>query len=118
MACCTELTQTAAMENTEATRRAFERLACLGVEVSIDDFAAGDAGLAALSHQPVRELQIDRPRYAGAQPTMRERWSKACGRRAELGLRVVAGASRTEAQRDAAVRLGCHQPVATWWRGR
>ena len=43
-----ELTQTAAMENTEATRRAFERLGRLGVEVSIDDFAAGDAGLAAL----------------------------------------------------------------------
>lgn len=106
-----ELTQSAAMENTEATRKAFTRLAALGVEVSIDDFAAGAAGLAALSHQPVRELQIDRatvaalPRSHDARLMVESAVQAAC----ELGLRVVAEGIETEAQRDAAVRLGCHQ---------
>ncbi len=106
-----ELTQAAAMENTEATRRAFERLARLGVEVSIDDFAAGDAGLAALSHQPVRELQIDRATVAALARSHDARAMVESAVRAarELGLRVVAEGIETEAQRDAAVRLGCHQ---------
>lgn len=106
-----ELTQTVAMENTEATRRAFERLARLGVEVSIDDFAAGDAGLAALSHQPVRELQIDRATVAALARShdARAMVESAVQAARELGLRVVAEGIETEAQRDAAVRLGCHQ---------
>ena len=106
-----ELTQTAAMENTEATRRAFERLGRLGVEVSIDDFAAGDAGLAALSHQPVRELQIDRATVAALARShdARAMVESAVQAARELGLRVVAEGIETEAQRDAAVRLGCHQ---------
>ena len=106
-----ELTQSVAMENTEATRKAFARLGKLGVEVSIDDFAAGAAGLAALSHQPVRELQIDRatiavlPRSHDARVMVESAVQAA----QELGLRVVAEGIETEAQRDAAVRLGCHQ---------
>lgn len=106
-----ELTQAVAMENTEATRKAFERLAKLGVEVSIDDFAAGAAGLAALSHQPVRELQIDRATVAALARShdARTMVESAVQAARELGLRVVAEGIETEAQRDAAVRLGCHQ---------
>lgn len=106
-----ELTQSVAMENTEATRRAFERLARLGVEVSIDDFAAGDAGLAALSHQPVRELQVDRATVAALPRShdARAMVENAVQAARALGLRVVAEGIETEAQRDAAVRLGCQQ---------
>ncbi|MFT3666712.1 putative bifunctional diguanylate cyclase/phosphodiesterase [Piscinibacter sp.] len=106
-----ELTQAVAMENTEATRKAFARLAALGVEVSIDDFAAGAAGLAALSHQPVRELQIDRATVAALARShdARTMVESAVQAARELGLRVVAEGIETEAQRDAAVRLGCQQ---------
>lgn len=106
-----ELTQAVAMENTEATRKAFARLAALGVEVAIDDFAAGAAGLAALAHQPVRELQIDRATVAALARSHDARAMVEAAVRAarELGLRVVAEGVETEAQRDAAVRLGCQQ---------
>lgn len=106
-----ELTQAVAMENTEATRQAFARLGKLGVPVSIDDFAAGAAGLAALSHQPVRELQIDRATVAALHRSVdaRAMVESAVQAAKELGLSVVAEGVETEAQRDAAVRLGCHQ---------
>ncbi|TXH50066.1 MAG: GGDEF domain-containing protein [Burkholderiaceae bacterium] len=106
-----ELSQAVAMENTEATRKAFARLGKLGVEVSIDDFAAGAAGLAALSHQPVRELQIDRATVAALPRShdARTMVESAVQAASELGLRVVAEGIETPAQRDAAVRLGCHQ---------
>lgn len=106
-----ELTQSAAMENTEATRHAFARLGKLGVPVSIDDFAAGAAGLAALSHQAVRELQIDRATVAALHRSVdaRAMVESAVQAARELGLGVVAEGVETEAQRDTAVRLGCHQ---------
>ena len=106
-----ELTQAAAMENTEATRQAFARLGKLGVPVSIDDFAAGAAGLAALSHQPVREVQIDRATVAALHRSVdaRAMVESAVQAARELGLSVVAEGVETEAQRDAAVRLGCQQ---------
>lgn len=106
-----ELTQAVAMENTEATRQAFARLGKLGVPVSIDDFAAGAAGLAALSHQPVRELQIDRGTVAALHRSVdaRAMVESAVQAAKELGLSVVAEGVETEAQRDAAVRLGCQQ---------
>lgn len=106
-----ELAQAVAMENTEATRQAFARLGKLGVPVSIDDFAAGAAGLAALSHQPVRELQIDRATVAALHRSVdaRAMVESAVHAAKELGLSVVAEGVETEAQRDAAVRLGCQQ---------
>jgi diguanylate cyclase (GGDEF)-like protein len=106
-----ELTQAVAMENTEATRQAFARLGKLGVPVSIDDFAAGAAGLAALSHQPVRELQIDRATVAALHRSVdaRAMVESAVQAARELGLSVVAEGVETEAQREAAVRLGCQQ---------
>ena len=106
-----ELTQAVAMENTEATRQAFARLGKLGVPVSIDDFAAGAAGLAALSHQPVRELQIDRATVAALHRSVdaRAMVESAVQAARELGLSVVAEGVETDAQRDVAVRLGCQQ---------
>jgi diguanylate cyclase (GGDEF)-like protein len=110
-ALCCELTQAVAMENTEATRQAFARLGKLGIAVSIDDFAAGAAGLAAVAHQPVRELKIDRATIAAlahsadARTMVESAVQAACA----LGLRVVAEGVETEAQRDIAVRLGCHE---------
>jgi len=106
-----ELTQAVAMENTEATRQAFARLGKLGVPVSIDDFAAGAAGLAALSHQAVRELQIDRATVAALHRSVdaRAMVESAVQAARELGLSVVAEGVETDAQRDVAVRLGCQQ---------
>ena len=106
-----ELTQSVAMENTEATRQAFARLERLGIAVSIDDFAAGAAGLAALTHRPVRELQIDRATVAALPRShdARSMVESAVQAARELGLRVVAEGVETEAQRDVAIRLGCDQ---------
>ncbi|MFN3523632.1 MAG: putative bifunctional diguanylate cyclase/phosphodiesterase [Phenylobacterium sp.] len=55
-----ELTETAAMEDAERTRRLFGDLRGLGVSVAIDDFGAGYSSLSYLKNLPFTKLKIDR----------------------------------------------------------
>ncbi len=55
-----ELTETAAMEDPEAGLQALERLASMGLKVSIDDFGSGYSSLSYLKQLPVTELKLDR----------------------------------------------------------
>lgn len=55
-----ELTETAAMQDQEATRRLLVELRALGVDVAIDDFGAGYSSLSYLKNLPFSKLKIDR----------------------------------------------------------
>jgi diguanylate cyclase (GGDEF)-like protein len=106
-----EITESVAMEDTQVTRSAFDRLRELGVHVSIDDFGTGHSSLATLRRLPAQEIKIDRAFVAdvatdadakaivGAVLTMAR----------ALGLRVVAEGVETPAQRDLLVQMGCDE---------
>ncbi|MBL8328867.1 MAG: bifunctional diguanylate cyclase/phosphodiesterase [Rubrivivax sp.] len=106
-----EITETVAMEDTQVTHEAFNRLGKLGVHVSIDDFGTGHSSLALLRRLPAAELKIDRAfvtdlgRSGDALAV-----AKAVVQLAHsLDLRVVAEGVETEAQRDILVSLGCDE---------
>jgi diguanylate cyclase (GGDEF)-like protein len=104
-----EITEPVALENTEATRRAFARLHKLGVLLAVGDFAGHETGLAALAALPVHEVKVGRTLVAAlsndgdARHTVEQIVTSVRPR----GVRVVAEGVENEAQRDQAVRLGC-----------
>jgi diguanylate cyclase (GGDEF)-like protein len=54
-----EITETAVMTDPDRARLVLERLAVLGVHVSMDDFGAGYTSMALLKELPVHSLKID-----------------------------------------------------------
>jgi diguanylate cyclase (GGDEF)-like protein/PAS domain S-box-containing protein len=55
-----EITESVALEETEETTARLEGLRALGIQLAVDDFGTGCAGLRSLRHCPVDTLQIDR----------------------------------------------------------
>lgn len=55
-----EITESAMMENSVEERGTLDRIAALGVRLSVDDFGTGYSSLAHLRHIPARQLKIDR----------------------------------------------------------
>ena len=106
-----EITETVAMEDTQVTRDAFERLRSSGVHVSIDDFGTGHSSLASLRRLPAAELKIDRAFVCDLQTSEDARTiARAIVQMAHtLGLRVVAEGVELEAQRDLLVEMGCDE---------
>ena len=106
-----EITETVAIEDTEVTRRAFERLRRAGLHVSIDDFGTGYSSLAALRRLPAAELKIDRAFITdlASSEDARSIVRAIVQMARSLNMRVVAEGVETEAQRDELVRLGCDE---------
>lgn len=106
-----EITESVAMEDTQVTREAFERLRKLGVHVSIDDFGTGHSSLASLRRLPAAELKIDRAFVCDLQSNEDARSiARAIVQMAHsLGLHVVAEGVELEAQRDLLVEMGCDE---------
>lgn len=106
-----EITESVAMEDTAVTRRAFARLAKIGVHVSIDDFGTGQSSLATLRRLPAQELKIDRAFVTDlVQSEEAHAIVRAVVQMARaLNLKVVAEGVETEAQRDLLVHLGCDE---------
>lgn len=108
-----EVTETVAMEDTEQTAAAFQRLRDAGLHVSIDDFGTGHSSLASLRRLPAAELKIDRAFVSDldhARAAEAEQAQHIVGAIVQLArtlrLHVVAEGVETEAQRDALLALG------------
>lgn len=106
-----EIAEDAAVENTEATRRAFDKLHKLGVGIAIDDFGASAAAIAALHDVPAQELKLDRALLASIarQPEARLAFASAVQAARALKLKLVAQGVESEPQRALAVQLGCDE---------
>ncbi len=106
-----EITESVAMEDTQVTRSAFERLREIGVHVSIDDFGTGHSSLATLRRLPAQELKIDRAFVAdmATDADAKAIVAAVLTMAHQLGLRVVAEGVETPAQRDLLVQMGCDE---------
>jgi EAL domain-containing protein (putative c-di-GMP-specific phosphodiesterase class I) len=106
-----EITESVAIEDTQVTRSAFDRLGKLGVHVSIDDFGTGHSSLATLRRLPAQELKIDRAFVAdmATDPDAKAIVAAVLTMARALGLRAVAEGVETPAQRDLLVQMGCDE---------
>ena len=107
-----EITENLAIEDTPATREAFERMRQAGLHVSIDDFGAGfSSSLGQIRRLAPAELKIDKSFVADLEHSDDARAIvRAIVQLARsLQLHVVAEGVETEAQRDTLVALGCDE---------
>jgi diguanylate cyclase len=106
-----EITESEAMEDTQATLRCFAQLSRLGVGLSIDDFGTGHSSLAYLRTLPAKQIKIDRS-FVADLGTRRDAVPvvEAVIRMAHaLGLRVVAEGVETDRQCTVLTNLGCDE---------
>jgi diguanylate cyclase (GGDEF)-like protein len=106
-----EITESVAMEDTQATMRAFAQLARTGVSLAIDDFGTGHSSLAYLRTLPAQQLKIDRS-FIGDLGVSGDAMAvvDAVIRLAHaLGLRVVAEGVESERQCQILTTLGCDE---------
>jgi diguanylate cyclase (GGDEF)-like protein len=106
-----EITESAAMEDAQATTRVLRELTAQGVKLSIDDFGTGYSSLARLRSLRAHELKIDREFVADvAHDADARAVVDAIVRLGHaLGLRIVAEGVETAGQRDALLALGCDE---------
>jgi PAS domain S-box-containing protein len=104
-----EVTETALVEDLDQATDLLERLAALGIRITIDDFGTGWASLTYLKQFPVHVLKIDRSFVAGIDHDPHDaaiaRSIISLGE--ELGMIVVAEGIETLAQQSALQALGC-----------
>jgi diguanylate cyclase (GGDEF)-like protein/PAS domain S-box-containing protein len=104
-----EITESTAMQHTDATLEALETLKALGVTIAIDDFGTGYSSLAYLRRFPVDRLKVDRS-FVAEVPADAEQAaivSAIVALAHALDIEVVAEGVETEAQRDYLTRCGC-----------
>ncbi|WP_053096127.1 putative bifunctional diguanylate cyclase/phosphodiesterase [Frateuria defendens] len=106
-----EITETVAMDDTEAIERVMQQLTELGVELSIDDFGTGYSSLAYLRKLRVQQLKIDAGfvRDLASSGDARAVVSAVVRLAHALGLRVVAEGVETGEQRTILVDMGCDE---------
>jgi diguanylate cyclase (GGDEF)-like protein len=104
-----EITESAAMEDAEGTRAIFERLAALGVHLSVDDFGTGYCNFAMLRKLPAEELKIDRSFVLDLEASADARAvvDAVVKLGQALGRKVVAEGVETEGQAQVLRALGC-----------
>ena len=106
-----EITESVAMQDSEATMKFFAVLAGVGVHISIDDFGTGYSSLAYLRKLPAEELKIDSSFVCDLEASDEAR--KVVDAVVKLGqalnLKVVAEGVETEAQHQILRSLGCDE---------
>jgi EAL domain-containing protein (putative c-di-GMP-specific phosphodiesterase class I) len=106
-----EITESVAMEDTQATMHAFERLASAGVILSIDDFGTGYSSLSYLRKLCARQLKIDRSfiQDLNGSADAKAIVEAVIGLAHALGLNVVAEGVETADQQRILQELGCDE---------
>ncbi|GAA4985575.1 putative bifunctional diguanylate cyclase/phosphodiesterase [Kineococcus glutinatus] len=107
-----EITESSVMGDPERTVPVLERLAAIGVTLSLDDFGTGHSSLSYLQRLPVRELKIDRsfvrglslPREAQASAILVR---SIIGLARSLDLRIVAEGVESAETLDQLRDYGC-----------
>ncbi|MGZ4663665.1 MAG: putative bifunctional diguanylate cyclase/phosphodiesterase [Frankiaceae bacterium] len=104
-----EITETTVMSDVARTLPLLQRLADLGVALSVDDFGTGYSSLAYLRRLPVHEIKIDKSfvQDMGTDPSDAAIVQTIIGLAHNLGLRVVAEGVEDERSRELLVRSGC-----------
>lgn len=104
-----EITETAAMENPQATVAVLKRLRELGVELAIDDFGTGYSSLGYLKLLPIQRLKLDRSFVRDLENDHNDAiiCSATIALAHSLGLEVVAEGVETDAQLTYLKYLGC-----------
>ncbi len=105
---CLELTESALMGDSSASRVIIDELAALGASLAIDDFGTGFSSLSYLTRLPVSTLKIDRSFvHELDKPAGLAVAAAVVNLATGLGLEVVAEGIETPAQRLALLALGC-----------
>ena len=106
-----EVTESAVMQNPEASIKRLKEFRDLGVRVAVDDFGTGYSSLVYLAQLPVQGLKIDqyfvREMFSNPQAMTIIRAIVSLAK--DLGLQTVAEGVETYAQRDALRNLGIEQ---------
>lgn len=103
-----ELTETAIIRDTAATRQALEQLSDIGVKIALDDFGTGFSSLNHIYHLPIDRIKVDQSLTAliaeesGSKPIV-ELLLKMCQ---SLNLECVIEGVERGAQKDILVELG------------
>jgi len=104
-----EVTESALMENTAATRVSLQTLRAHGVHIALDDFGTGYSSLAYLTRMPISRIKIDRcfveGLLGGGESEAIVRAILAMAR--SLGMRVLAEGVETLEQALALKAMGC-----------
>ncbi|MBV0932603.1 EAL domain-containing protein [Marinobacterium weihaiense] len=108
---CIEVTESALVENFQATAHQLEEVQALGVEVAIDDFGTGYSSLEYLKRLPIDYLKIDRSFVSDIETDADDRVivETIIVLAHSLGLQVVAEGVETRAQADFLRARGCDE---------
>jgi predicted signal transduction protein with EAL and GGDEF domain/FixJ family two-component response regulator len=104
-----EVTESAVMENSDATQAKLQTLSAAGVRIALDDFGTGYSSLSYLTRMPIHTIKIDRSFVARLRDDAQ---SEAVVRAilamaASLDLEVVAEGVETAAQAETLRALAC-----------
>ncbi len=114
-----EITETAMMQDTEASLRRLEVLRASGLRLAVDDFGTGYSSLSYLQRFPVEILKIDRAFVAtiATTPTEVSLAPAILSLARTLKLRAVAEGVETSIQADALSALGCELAQGYYFSG-
>lgn len=106
-----EITESAAMDDIDASIRVFDMLADIGVQLSIDDFGTGYSSLSYLRRLPAKQLKIDRSfvRDLDSSPDAQAIVEAVVRLSHALGLKVVAEGVETQDQATLLIHFGCDE---------
>jgi diguanylate cyclase (GGDEF)-like protein len=106
-----EITETVAMEDTQATKLTFEKMRNACLHVSIDDFGTGYSSLGSLRKLPAAELKIDRAFVSDLEESEEARSiaKSIIDMARALNMKVIAEGVETVGQSNILVAMGCDE---------